>query len=57
MLSSLDINREILGVLRREDVAVVYWKQTGTNVSGEFLASYHVKQFGSEIKEVGFLIT
>lgn len=57
LLSSLDTKREILGVLRRDDVAVVYWKQTGKNISGEFLASYHVKQFGSEVKEVGFLIT
>lgn len=57
LLSSLDSSREILGVLRRDDVAVVYWKQTGTSVSGEYLASYHVKQFGSELKEVGFLIT
>ena len=56
LLSSLNTNREILGVLRRNDVAVVYWKQTSTGSSGEFLASYHVKQFGQDTKEVGFLI-
>jgi len=56
LLSSLDTKREILGVLRRDEVAVVYWKQTGSEITGEFLASYHVKQCGLEVKEVGFLI-
>jgi len=56
LLSSLDTRREILGVLRRNDEAVIYWKQTSTGTTEEFLASYHIKQFGQDIKEVGFLI-
>lgn len=57
LLSSLDTTRVILGVLRRDNVAIVCWKQTGRDTSGEYLASYHVKFFGTELKEVGFLIT
>ena len=57
LLTSLNTDREILGVLRRGDEAVVYWIQTSTGLSGEFLASYHVKQFGQDVKDVGFLIT
>jgi hypothetical protein len=56
VLTSLSLEREILGVKRRNEVALVYWKQTSTEVAGEFLASYHVKEFGQEVKEVGFLI-
>ncbi len=56
LLTSLNTEREILGVLRRDGEAVVYWKQTSTKIPGEFLASYHVKQFGQDIKDVGFLI-
>ena len=56
VLTSLSLEREILGVMRRDDVALVYWKQTSTEVSGEFLACYHVKELGQEIKEVGFLL-
>ncbi|SDG58464.1 hypothetical protein SAMN05216571_1221 [Onishia taeanensis] len=56
LLTSLNPEREILGVLRREDMALVYWKQTSNKVSGEYLASYHIKEVNKEIKEVGFLI-
>ncbi|MDF9434310.1 hypothetical protein [Chromohalobacter israelensis] len=56
LLISLTPEREILGVLRRGDVAVVYWKQTSTKAPGEYLATYHIKEIGNEIKEVGFLI-
>ncbi|MDT8894312.1 hypothetical protein RSO41_06550 [Halomonas sp. I1] len=56
LLTSLNPGREILGVLRRDGVALVYWKQTSSKVPGEFLATYHVKEVGQDIKEVGFLI-
>lgn len=56
LLTSLKPEREILGVLRRDDVAVVYWKQTSDKVPGEYLATYHIKEIAREIKEVGFLI-
>jgi hypothetical protein len=56
LLTSLSLQREILGVMRRNDVALVYWKQTSTQIPGEFLASYHVREIDQEIKEVGFLI-
>jgi len=56
LLTSLILEREILGVLRRDEVAVVYWKQTSKKVPGEYLATYHIKEIGSEVKEVGFLI-
>ncbi len=56
LLTSLNPEREILGVLRRDEVALVYWKQTSNKVPGEYLATYHVKEVGQEIKEVGFLI-
>ncbi|ARU56427.1 hypothetical protein OLMES_2364 [Oleiphilus messinensis] len=56
VLTSLKPEREILGVLRRDDVALVYWKQTCDNVPGEFLASYLIKEINHEIKEVGFLV-
>lgn len=55
-LTSLNLNRDILGVLRRDETALVIWKQTSTEVPGEYLASYHVKEIGKEIKEVGFQI-
>ncbi|MBZ5876903.1 hypothetical protein [Chromohalobacter israelensis] len=56
LLTSLTPEREILGVLRRDDVAVVYWKQTSNKIPGEYLATYHIKEIDNEIKEVGFLI-
>ena len=55
-LTSLNLQREILGVLRRGDVASVFWRQTSKDVSGEFLATYQIKEINHEIKEVGFLL-
>ncbi len=55
-LTSLNPDREILGVLRRESIAQIIWKQTSTNVEGEYLARYFIKEIDQEIKEVGFLI-
>lgn len=55
-LTSLRLDREIIGVQRRGDIAVVYWTQTSIDVQGEYLASYHVKQYDQIVKEVGFLI-
>lgn len=52
----LSLEREVLGVLRRGDVAVVFWKQTSSSVSGEYLASYHIKEIDQQVKEVGFLM-
>jgi hypothetical protein len=54
--TSLNTDREILGVLRKRDVAQLVWKQTSTRVSGDALARYFVKEIDQEIKEVGFLI-
>jgi hypothetical protein len=56
LLTSLNPEREILGVLRRDDVALVYWKQTSNKFPGEYLATYHIKEIDEEVKEVGFLI-
>ena len=55
-LTSLSLDRKVLGVLRRESVALVYWKQTSTEVAGEYLASYQIKEVNKEIREVGFLL-
>ena len=55
-LTSLSLQREVLGVLRREDVASVFWKQTSKDVAGEYLATYQIKEINHEIKEVGFLL-
>jgi len=54
--ASLSLERDILGVLRRDAVAVVFWKQTSPKISGEYLASYYVKEIDQKVKEVGFLI-
>lgn len=54
--TSLNTDREILGVLRKGEVAQLVWKQTSTKVSGDGLARYFVKEINQEIKEVGFLI-
>lgn len=56
LLTSLNPVKEILGVLRRDDIAVVYWVQTSNKVPGEYLASYHIKEVNNEIREIGFLI-
>lgn len=55
-LTSLSLDRDILGVLRREDVAMIVWKQTSTEVEGDYLAIYYLKEIDQEIKEVGFVI-
>ena len=55
-LTSLSLDREVLGLLRRDSVALVYWKQTSEEVAGEFLAIYQIKEVNKEIKEVGFLL-
>lgn len=54
--TSLNTDREILGVLRNGDVAQLVWKQTSTMVSGDGLARYFVKEINQEIREVGFLV-
>ncbi|MGB3622417.1 MAG: hypothetical protein WBA20_13800 [Ketobacter sp.] len=55
-LTSLSLQREVLGVLRRDDMASVFWKQTSKDVAGEYLATYQIKDINQEIKEVGFLL-
>ena len=55
-LISLSLKREVLGVLRRDDVVSVFWKQTSDDVAGEYLAIYQIKEIDHEIKEVGFLL-
>jgi len=55
-LTSLSLQRDILGVLRRDDVATVFWRQTSKDVAGEYLATYQIKEINQEIKEVGFLL-
>jgi len=55
-LTSLNPEREILGVLRNEDVAQVVWKQTSSKVPGEFLARYFIREIDGHIKEIGFWI-
>ncbi|MDW6002268.1 hypothetical protein [Vibrio mangrovi] len=54
--TSLNLDREILGVLRNDDVAQIVWKQTSNIVHGDFLARYFIKEIDQQIKEVGFWI-
>ncbi|PTY36959.1 hypothetical protein BGP77_06650 [Saccharospirillum sp. MSK14-1] len=56
LFTSLSLDREILGVLRRGDVAEIVWKQTSTQVSGDYLARYLIAEIEGDIKEVGFVI-
>ncbi len=57
LLTSLNLEREILAVLRNDDVAQIVWKQTSYKVAGEFLARYFIKEIEAQVKEVGFWIT
>lgn len=54
--TSLSLDREILGVLRKDDMAEIVWKQTSAEVSGDYLARYFIKEINQEIKEIGFII-
>lgn len=54
--TSLNDDIVILGVLRKGEVAQLIWKQTSSEVPGDGLARYFVKEINQEIKEVGFLI-
>ena len=53
-LTSLNPKWQLLTMIRRGDVAMLVWKQTSTQVEGEALACYSIKQIGEEVKEVGF---
>lgn len=55
-LTTLSLDREILGVLRKDDVAQIVWRQTSTAVDGDYLARYFIKEVDQQIKEVGFWI-
>lgn len=54
--TTLSLNRDLLGVLRKDDIAQIVWKQTSTQVEGDYLARYFIKEINQEIKEVGFWI-
>ncbi|SIO92678.1 hypothetical protein [Vibrio spartinae] len=54
--TSLSLDREILAVLRNNDVVQIVWKQTSDVVPGERLARYFIKEIDQQIKEIGFLI-
>ncbi|HDY84910.1 hypothetical protein LCGC14_1004780 [marine sediment metagenome] len=56
LFTSLSLDREILAVLRNDDVAQVIWKQSSTEVFGDYLGRYFIKEINQDIKEVGFLI-
>lgn len=56
LFTSLSLDREILGILRRGDIAEIIWRQTSTQVPGDYLARYAIKVIDQEVKEVGFLI-
>ncbi|WP_067098372.1 hypothetical protein [Marinomonas atlantica] len=56
LFTSLNQDREILGVLRNGEVAEIVWRQTSSQVPGDFLARYFIKEIDQQIKEVGFLI-
>lgn len=56
LFSTLSLEKEILGVLRRDDAAEIVWIQKSTEVPGEFLARYRVRVIDHELKEIGFLI-
>ena len=56
LFTSLNHEREILGVLRNGEVAQIVWKQTSNELVGEFLARYFIKEIDQQVKEVGFLI-
>ncbi len=54
--STLNIEREILAVLRKDEIAQIVWKQTSTKISGDGLARYYIKEIDQKIMEVGFTI-
>lgn len=56
LLTSLTSNREFLGVLRRDDMVQVIWKQKSIKEAGDFLACYAIQEIDNEIKEIGFRI-
>ena len=56
LFTSLSLDREILGVLRRNNVAEIVWKQTSSQVAGDYLARYMIEEIDDEIKEIGFVI-
>ncbi|MEI8632989.1 hypothetical protein P4S72_17005 [Vibrio sp. PP-XX7] len=56
LFTSLSLERKVLGILRKDEVAQIIWSQTSTKVSGDHLARYFIKEINQEIKEVGFLI-
>ncbi|WP_245957873.1 hypothetical protein [Marinomonas piezotolerans] len=55
-LSSLNTDREVLTILRRDGTASIVWKQTSDKVRDEFLAIYSIREIEGEVKEVGFVI-
>lgn len=55
-LTSLEKDREILGVLKRENIIQIVWKQRSSKVEGDFLARLFLKEINKKIKEVGFII-
>lgn len=43
-------------MLRNGEEAQIVWKQTSSELVGEFLARYFIKEIDQQVKEVGFLI-
>ena len=56
MLSSLSVEREFLGCLRRGDYVSILYKQTSDEVPGEFLGRLVLGTEGDEIKVFGATI-
>jgi len=54
--TSLNLHREVLCILRNDEVAQIVWKQTSTKAQGEYLARYFIKEIDEDIREVGFLV-
>jgi len=53
-LTSLSIEREYLGVLRRDGRVIIAWKQKSTEVPGDFLATMYLEEIDGAVKETAF---
>lgn len=53
VLVSLAKERQLLGIVRREDEVVLVWKLVSTEVKGEFIGTLQLSIIDSEIKVTG----
>lgn len=55
-LTTLALDRTILGILRRDDAVQLVWVQHSTAVPGDFLARLYLREIDGRICETAFLI-